>query len=102
MKTPFEILEVDEVASDEAIKSAYLKKVKEYPPEREPLRFQEVRAAFEAIETPRKRLGYKLFHSEPPDPKAVLERCLKPGEPRRPSEESIRRLLADTLKGTGD
>jgi curved DNA-binding protein CbpA len=101
MKTPFEVLGVEETAGDAVIKSAYLQKVREHPPEREPERFQEVRAAFEAIETHRKRLAYELFHNDPPDPRALLERCLEGGEPGRPSEELFRRVLADTLRGAG-
>jgi hypothetical protein len=44
MKTPFEVLGVDETAGDEAIKRAYLQKVRSTP-ERDPERFQAIRAA---------------------------------------------------------
>ena len=56
MKTPFDLLGIPENATDEAIKKAYLQKVRQYPPERAPEQFQTIRAAFEAIKTQQQRL----------------------------------------------
>ena len=97
MKTPFDILGVAEDATDEAIKKAYLQKVRQYPPERAPEQFQKIRAAFEVIQTQQQRLKYQLFHHEPPDLGALLEHSLQIGTPRRPTEEVFIQALAGSL-----
>jgi len=51
MANPYEQLQVDVEASDEEINKAYLKKVRQFPPERAPDKFQEIRVAFEKIKT---------------------------------------------------
>jgi len=61
MTDPFSILGVDENASDEEIKRRYLALVRDFPPDREPERFQSYRAAFEALHTERQRLAAKLL-----------------------------------------
>lgn len=101
MKNPFEVLEVSEAATDTDIKKAYLGKVREYPPDRAPEQFQEIRAAFEIIKTQRDRLKYELFHSEPPDVKVLLRPWLETHRPQRPTEELLMRALAWTLKRPG-
>jgi curved DNA-binding protein CbpA len=98
MKTPFEVLEVDEMAGDEAIKRAYLQKVREHPPERDPERFQAIRAAFEAVADHRRRLGYQLFHRELPDVTVLLESLAKARPRRRPQEALLLQVLAASLR----
>jgi curved DNA-binding protein CbpA len=49
MKTPYEILEVAEQATDSEIKQAYLHKVKFNPPDRNHEKFQQIHAAYETI-----------------------------------------------------
>lgn len=97
MKTPFDILGVEEDATDEVIKKAYLRKVRQYPPERAPEQFQNIRAAFEAIQTQHQRLKYQLFHHEPPNLDALLEQGLRRGTPQRPTEELFTQALAESL-----
>ena len=58
---PFAILDVAEDADDETIKRRYLALVRQHPPEREPERFGEIRAAFEAVESKRDRLRARLL-----------------------------------------
>lgn len=97
MKTPFDILGVTENASDEAIKKAYLQKVRQYPPERSPEQFQRIRGAFEAIQNLQQRLKYQLFHHETPSLNALLERGLRTGEPQRPTEDMLTQALRQCL-----
>lgn len=97
MKTPFDILGVAANASDEEIKKAYLQKVRQFPPERAPEQFQNIRTAFEAIQTQPQRLKYQLFHHEPPSMEALLERALTTGSPQRPTEELFLQALAASL-----
>lgn len=90
MQTPYEVLEVDETATDEAIKKAYLRKVREFPPERDAEAFQRVRAAFESIETDKRRREYRLFHRDPLEPSALLRLVPKPsGGLERPDAAAL-------------
>ena len=98
MKNPFAVLKVAETATDTDIQKAYLRAVREHPPEREPERFQEIRTAFETLKTQRDRLHYQLFHSEPPEPENLLRSWLQTGAPQqRPTEEQLRKFIASGL-----
>lgn len=100
MPNPFDLLGVAETADDDAIKKAYLHRVREYPPERDPDRFQAIRAAYEAIKTRPDRLRYRLFQQEPPDLAELVAMALQPrGSRQRPSEAQIRQLLSQRLTG---
>jgi curved DNA-binding protein CbpA len=99
MQTPFDILDVSETATDEEIKSAYLKKVKQYTPEQAPEQFQGIRKAFEKIQTHRQRLSYHLFENDPPDINRLLaqELQVQAYQPQRPPEEILMQALANSL-----
>ncbi len=96
MKTPFDILGIEDTATDEIIKKAYLHKVRQYPPEREPEKFQEIRIAFETIKDQRQRLRYQLFHHEPPGVDS-LWKLLQSTQSQRPDETLIRHVLIESL-----
>lgn len=101
MKTPFQILGVDESAADDQIKSAYLKMVRKYPPDRFPERFKEIKGAFEMIKTMRKRLSYRLFHVSEPDINTLISSALGGAEERIPADaflEIISVLHKEKLK----
>ncbi len=103
MNDPFQVLEVAETADDAAIKKAYLRKVRAFPPDREPQRFQAIREAFEAIRTRRNRLRYRLFRADPPTPTALLEGGThSPGPGRRPTLDQLRQALRQTLTDPAD
>lgn len=95
METPYEILGVDEDADDDAIKKAYLGKVREFPPEHQPDAFQRIREAYERVATDRLRREYRLFHRAPPDPAPLLRLALKPGAAARPDTATLTAALAD-------
>ena len=97
MKNPFAVLQVAETATDEDIQKAYLRQVREHPPDRAPERFQEIRRAYETIKTQRDRLQYQLFHSEPPDIVTLLAPWLQAGRARRLTEEELRQMLRWSL-----
>lgn len=63
---PYRVLGVDRQASEAEIKRAYFRLVREYSPEREPERFQEIRAAYERLRTPERRAQTDLFLLQPP------------------------------------
>lgn len=53
---PYAVLEVPRTATAAEIKVAYFALVRAYPPEREPQKFKEVRAAYEALRDPKQRV----------------------------------------------
>lgn len=68
---PFAVLGVPNQASEAEIRARYLELVKQFPPDREPDRFREIQAAFEAAKDPlviARRLITPPDHQEsPPD-----------------------------------
>ncbi len=63
---PYLILQLDRRAPDAEIKRAYFQLVRQFPPEREPEKFQQIRAAYEQLRTPQKRALVDLFLLQPP------------------------------------
>ncbi|MGF1615898.1 MAG: DnaJ domain-containing protein [Gammaproteobacteria bacterium] len=102
MTNPFQVLGVPDTADDVEIKKAYLKQVRQYPPERAPERFQTIRRAFESIQTRRDRLRYQLFQAEPPSPAELLEALVPEQGSGRPSLELLQRALAQSLQILGE
>lgn len=49
MRKDYEILGIQEDADEKKIKRAYFKLIREYSPEKNPERFQEIRAAYERL-----------------------------------------------------
>ena len=98
MNDPFAILGVDEDADDATIRKAYLQQVRAYPPEQNPNRFQEIRAAYEAIADERDRIGIRLFHTYKPDFSFLMTSMPQSGKPIYPDEQSMLTLLAESLK----
>jgi len=69
---PREILGVAPNAGDEEIRAAYLKKVKEHPPERSPAAFERIRDAYEVLRDPRRRALHLLLSTDPGAPLVTL------------------------------
>jgi len=63
-----EVLGVGPDASDEAIRAAYVAKVKEFPPDRNPEEFERVRDAYQTLRDPRRRMRDLLFGDDPSEP----------------------------------
>ena len=62
MNSPYQILGVTEQAADADIKQAYLQRVKDNPPARDPARFRQIQDAYDAIKDEECRLRLALFH----------------------------------------
>jgi hypothetical protein len=62
---PFLILGLSREATEAAIRARYLELVKQFPPDRAPDKFREIRAAFEAAKDP---LVIARWLVQPPDP----------------------------------
>lgn len=93
MSDPYLILGLARDADDETVHAAYLRAVKACPPERDPQRFEVLRAAYEALRTRRERLAHDLFDVTPPTLSDVLDKAAPVGEPRRPGREVVNALL---------
>jgi curved DNA-binding protein CbpA len=65
---PYAVLAVDTDADDERIRAPYLAKLKQFPPDRSPAEFEQVRDAYELLRDRRRRAQYKLFSVNPDAP----------------------------------
>lgn len=80
MKDARAILGVGAEAGDEEIRAAYLRLVKQHPPETSPEQFERIRDAYETLRDPRRRMHNFLFGG---DPLAPLTDLLDSAPPRR-------------------
>ena len=69
---PHQLLGIPPEASEEEVRAAYLRKVKEYPPDRAPQDFEKVRDAYETLRDPRRRTRQLLLSADPKQPLASL------------------------------
>lgn len=67
MLNPYAILGVSRQASDAEIRQAYFKLVRQYPPEKDPNKFKEIRAAYDSLKDETARMNTYLTHFEEPD-----------------------------------
>lgn len=65
---PYSVLALDRQASEEDIKRAYFQLVRQFPPERAPEKFREIRTAYEQLRDPENRARIALFLLQPPPP----------------------------------
>ena len=68
MRDPYSVLGLARQASEEDIKRAYFQLVRQFPPEREPEKFREIRTAYEQLRDPENRARLTLFLLQPPPP----------------------------------
>jgi curved DNA-binding protein CbpA len=93
MTDPYRLLGVADTADDQLIRVAYLAAIRAFPPERDRRRFEQLRAAYEAIATERDRLAHALFDTTAPTVQEVIELLSADWRPRRPGVERLRRIL---------
>ncbi|MBI1748504.1 MAG: J domain-containing protein [Acidobacteria bacterium] len=67
MLNPYAILGVSRQATDKEIRQAYFSLVRQYPPEKDPVRFKEIRAAYESLKDDASRTSTYLTQFEEPD-----------------------------------
>ncbi|MGB0385348.1 MAG: J domain-containing protein [Ardenticatenaceae bacterium] len=63
---PYAILGVARRADEKAIKRAYFKKVRQFPPEKAPEQFKEIRGAYDQLRNAERRAQVDLFLLQPP------------------------------------
>ena len=64
-ENPATILGVAPEAGPEEIRAAYLRLLRQYPPDRAPEQFQRIRAAYEILSDPRQRAQRMLLEDDP-------------------------------------
>ena len=86
-KTPYEVLGVRQAASFDEIRKAYIEKVRQFPPEKDPENFKKIRQAYGFLKDGenKRRLDLSLFHeisglevdtAEDPDFAALFKSCI--------------------------
>ena len=70
---PYAVLGLRPGAEDQQIRAAYLAKLKQFPPDRSPAEFEQVRDAYELLRDRRRRAQHTLFSV---NPEAHLESLL--------------------------
>lgn len=67
-QNPYEVLGVPADASDEALRQAYLKKLRQHPPDRAPEEFERIRDAYDMARRPGLRAQTMLTAEDPTTP----------------------------------
>ena len=67
MSDPYDVLGLPRHAGEEEVRRRYLELVRESPPDRDPERFAAVRAAYDAVRDPVRRLEAQLFELDSSD-----------------------------------
>jgi curved DNA-binding protein CbpA len=65
---PYQVLGIEPEATSEEIRAAYLRKIREHPPERDAAAFELVRDAYADLRDPRERTRRLLFGGDPLPP----------------------------------
>ena len=79
-KDPWVILGVSMDADEKQIRSAYIQKVKDFPPDRDPEQFERIRDAYELLRDPARRVKSMIIAV---DPQADLVTLLNNGANNR-------------------
>jgi curved DNA-binding protein CbpA len=61
MSDPYEVLGLSRLADEAETRRRYLELVRQFPPDRDPSRFAEIRAAYDQVRDPDRRLEDQLF-----------------------------------------
>jgi len=96
MKNPYLILglwEQRENLSDKQVQTAYLTLVKKFTPDRNPIRFQQIKEAYDQLKTHKKRLHYFLFNTSLADRDDLVEALLPKNKLKRPEIQLVQRIL---------
>jgi curved DNA-binding protein CbpA len=97
MKTPYRILDVVTDANDAEIKRAYLKKVKECPPDRDQEAFQLIHNAYISIKDIKSRMRYALFTLPTADFDGLIDHALETGRVSELKPELFNKLLRASI-----
>ncbi len=99
MKDPYLILGLSKPAvfsdlKDEQVQSVYLALVRQFPPDRYPQRFEEIRLAYEQLKTYKDRVYHDLFDTALPDRDDLVARLLSDDQTlQRPALKQVQSIL---------
>ena len=77
MSDPFDVLGLPRNASDAEIRAGYLKLVRQFPPDRAPERFAEIRAAYDELRDPIGRLETQILSLKSRDSLEAIQADLR-------------------------
>ncbi len=100
MQTPYEILDVLVDANDDQIKQAYLRKVKDNPPDRDQDQFQLIHNAYIAIKDIKSRTRLALFTLPNADFGGVIDQMLTTDPMTTLNAEQFQQLLSASIDDT--
>ncbi len=96
---PFMTLGVSPDADEAQMRARYLELVKQYSPERDPEKFQEIRTAFDAVKDP---LSIARRLIEPPEVEAPEWSSLLEAQKQNPPRLTVAFLLSLGNRASGD
>ena len=97
MKTPYEILDVAVEASDVEIKQAYLRQVKNNPPDHEQEQFQLIHKAYNSIKDNKSRVSYALFTLPTANFNTLIDQALDTGHTIELDPKHFNQLLSASI-----
>lgn len=78
---PYQVLGIGQEANDEDVRAAYLRRVREFPPDRSPVEFEQIRDAYELLRDRRRRMHHLLLAGNRETPlSSLLDGCAFPRE----------------------
>jgi len=100
--SPYHALGVSFPATDKEVRDAYLRLVREHPPEREPERFHHIQQAYGEIQREEDRLrrailGARAEGQPPSAEQALLDHCRYGADPSFPEPDTFRAVLRREL-----
>ena len=94
MSDPYEILGLSADCDDETIRRRYLELVRQFPPEKSPEKFAQVRQAYESLKDLDTRLRYRLFEAGKKDSvEAIIGELACRSQRRRVSLQTLLKTI---------
>ncbi len=100
MNIAYEILDVATTANDAEIKQAYLRQVKDNPPDRDQEKFQLIHGAYSAIKDHKSRVSHALFALPKRSFDVLVDQILQAEQPANFSAEYFNQLLSASIDDT--
>ncbi|MEE9412947.1 MAG: DnaJ domain-containing protein [Methylococcales bacterium] len=91
MLNPYQILGVSEIANDEEIRTAYLARLRDHPPDSNQQQFEQIQQAYVLVKDSDARLHYRLFHVENITPELIAQTI-------QPNDQHNKRVDLQTLQ----
>ena len=75
LTNPFDVLGIDETASDAEVKKAYFQMVRQFTPEKHAEQFKQIRDAYDLLKDPSLRLEAEVFRSYQSSKSVCFGKC---------------------------